>query len=493
MRKHLSNNRVHRLLKTGALLQLGLISHKETSRRFELLLDGLLVLTASEYGFIDEKRRCGKHIPDLKAYVITNIEWDTATLGHYETFNDYGLEFYNLNTFFSQVYSAHKPLTSTTPDTRSAHASLPLDDISLKALHNLPGKFRGIFVAMTGMSGSVVGYDQTLITDIESPIYAVSHIIVAQRVCKARTSAGKQTGIAELLNLSDVETVHNSVITSNKRPRPDIFNWVLNRNIVNLTKNEAISNHAHQATETARRDQSYLSIEHHPQTLCEARHSVNSIVLDLARIEPSLQGIGKDTLSISAFYAGVTQLPPVRYEESSLKGSRKALFDQRLDACLSKPVDRPQLNSAARHLPNEANHTILASREFLKQVEISRPNADPEDPLVSAEVLSDLANDTSADLVPKIVRLFISELHTRAQRMSDAIETCDIKVIASEAHALKSSAASYGAQVVARHARGVDQACKDGDLVLAIEQARKLIAIVEPTEAAFLLQPIVRR
>jgi HPt (histidine-containing phosphotransfer) domain-containing protein len=77
--------------------------------------------------------------------------------------------------------------------------------------------------------------------------------------------------------------------------------------------------------------------------------------------------------------------------------------------------------------------------------------------------------------------------------MSDAIETCDIKVIASEAHALKSSAASYGAQVVARHARGIDQACKDGDLVLAIEQARKLIAIVEPTEAAFLLQPIVRR
>jgi GAF domain-containing protein len=46
---------------------------------FKGLLDDLLALTDSEYGFIGEVLRTAAGAPYLKTYAITNIAWDTAT------------------------------------------------------------------------------------------------------------------------------------------------------------------------------------------------------------------------------------------------------------------------------------------------------------------------------------------------------------------------------------------------------------------------------
>jgi hypothetical protein len=75
----------------------------ETSPResFGDLLDVLLSITESEYGFIGEVFSKDDGAPYLKTHSITNIAWSEETRALYDTcVADQGMEFHNLNTLF---------------------------------------------------------------------------------------------------------------------------------------------------------------------------------------------------------------------------------------------------------------------------------------------------------------------------------------------------------------------------------------------------------
>ena len=86
------------------------ILNGETRFLFNKLLQRLLDLTTSEYGFIGEIMRTEEDQPYLQTHAITNIAWNEATRSFYEANIESGLQFYNMETLFGRVITGGKPV-----------------------------------------------------------------------------------------------------------------------------------------------------------------------------------------------------------------------------------------------------------------------------------------------------------------------------------------------------------------------------------------------
>ena len=85
------------------------------------LLNILLSITESEYGFIGEVFKKDDGAPYLKTHSITNIAWNEETSALYDKYTaDQGMEFHNLKTLFGQVLVTGKPVIANEPAERPA-------------------------------------------------------------------------------------------------------------------------------------------------------------------------------------------------------------------------------------------------------------------------------------------------------------------------------------------------------------------------------------
>ena len=175
-------------------------------------------------------------------------------------------------------------------------------------------------------------------------------------------------------------------------------------------------------------------------------------------------------------------MPVVALTANVLADSRERFLAAGMNDYVTKPVDRPTLAA-----------TVLKWAET-GTADLGEPGSDVgEGPLVDDDALQALGEDTSFELIPRMVGVFVEELQSRASHIAEGVETHDSRRLASEAHALKSSAATYGAVAIAEHARRLDQACKDGNQLEAEAQARAILARVGPTVGALREHPLVRQ
>lgn len=108
---------------------------------FGTLLDGLLELMSSEYGFIGEiKYEQGNDgggggdgtaaattatTMYLQTHAITNIAWNEETRQFYEENASQGLKFYNLNSLFGTVMTSREPVISNEPKKDDRACGIP--------------------------------------------------------------------------------------------------------------------------------------------------------------------------------------------------------------------------------------------------------------------------------------------------------------------------------------------------------------------------------
>ena len=87
------------------------------------------------------------------------------------------------------------------------------------------------------------------------------------------------------------------------------------------------------------------------------------------------------------------------------------------------------------------------------------------DPATSIDprILAALEADTSRDLVPELIQVFIKSADNRIDQISHHLAAADLAGIAAEAHALKSSSATFGASVVRRICAELEAVGKSGD------------------------------
>jgi hypothetical protein len=129
LKKTASDGDKLRLLDGISQVQRQYLQMEEPRRVFGTLLDNLLSLMDSEYGFIGEVKyqvdENGVGTPYLQTHAITNIAWNAVTQQFYEDNVDSGLKFTNLNSLFGRVIVTAEPMIANDPASHPLACGIP--------------------------------------------------------------------------------------------------------------------------------------------------------------------------------------------------------------------------------------------------------------------------------------------------------------------------------------------------------------------------------
>ncbi|MEB3266932.1 MAG: PAS domain S-box protein, partial [Leptolyngbya sp.] len=175
----ISLQRNNTLLRAISAAQTQFITNADPGLLFDNLLETLLALTDSEYGFIgeilytadgqayvDESYMKMRGRPYLKTKAITNIAWNEETRRFYDEQAPHGMEFHNLKTLFGQVMVTGEPVIANHPSTDPRRGGVPDGHPPLNAFLGVPF-FRGDqLVGMVGLANRPEGYDESIIDEL---------------------------------------------------------------------------------------------------------------------------------------------------------------------------------------------------------------------------------------------------------------------------------------------------------------------------------------
>ena len=138
------------------------VENGDIHQTMEGMLDTLLDLTESDYGFAGEVLY-EDGAPYLKTHAITNIAWDKKTQALYEENLENGFEFKNPNTLFGKVMSARKNVISLNPETDPDAGGLPEGHPAMQSFLGVPIFYGDELVGMYGIANGKKDYDKDII------------------------------------------------------------------------------------------------------------------------------------------------------------------------------------------------------------------------------------------------------------------------------------------------------------------------------------------
>ncbi len=204
------------LLKAITRAQSEFITELDVRALFDGLLENLLAITESEYGFIGEVFFDPEGSPYLKTHAITNIAWNDETRRFYEENAPSGLEFRNLDTLFGAVLTTHEPVIANHPDSDPRAGGRPPGHPPLKAFLGLPFFQGQTFIGMVGVANRPGGYDRGLADFLKPFLTTCSNIIQAYRLELKRQQTEKSLRYSEAKNRAILDTVISGILAIDK-------------------------------------------------------------------------------------------------------------------------------------------------------------------------------------------------------------------------------------------------------------------------------------
>lgn len=144
---------------------------------FDALLDEVLTLTGSEYGFIGEVLHQDDGTPYLKTRSITNIAWNDETRALYQQQAEKGFEFYNLNSLFGAALVTEETVISNNPAEDNRRAGLPKGHPPMHAFMGIALKIQGKLVGLVGIANAPAGYSKKVENDLSPISYSIAQLI----------------------------------------------------------------------------------------------------------------------------------------------------------------------------------------------------------------------------------------------------------------------------------------------------------------------------
>ena len=153
---------------------------------FKKMLEHMLSVTGSEYGFIGEVlHRNGS--PMLKSYAITDISWNEETAALYRKYEEKGMEFTNLNTLFGYTLRTGESVISNDPANDTKRGGLPHGHPALNHYLGIPIKDKDhVMIGMMGLANKKGGYSENDIKFLEPMISMTSALISAVKANEAK-------------------------------------------------------------------------------------------------------------------------------------------------------------------------------------------------------------------------------------------------------------------------------------------------------------------
>jgi len=167
------------------------ISNTPPAEVFDHLLEVLLELTNSEYGFIGEVLYQNE-TPYLKTHAITNIAWNEETRQFYNDNAPNGLEFSNLKSLFGNVMVTGAPVFANSPQSDPRRGGLPQGHPALNAFLGLPFFKGDKMIGMVGIANRPNGYDEAFYNFLEPFLATCSTITESLRIDALRKLAEEE-------------------------------------------------------------------------------------------------------------------------------------------------------------------------------------------------------------------------------------------------------------------------------------------------------------
>lgn len=186
-----SLKRHHQLLASIYTSQLRYFAGDDRRQIFTTLLNEVLSLADSEYGFIGQALFKADGSPYLKTYSITDISWDEETKALYQRTRNDGMEFHNLDTLFGYSLKTGELVISNDPSSDPRAKGLPMGHPAMNTFMGVPLMKGEQLVGMIGLANRQGGYDQELVSFLQ-PMFTTCANLIAAIDSDARIVAAQQ-------------------------------------------------------------------------------------------------------------------------------------------------------------------------------------------------------------------------------------------------------------------------------------------------------------
>lgn len=148
---------------------------------FHGLLDTLLELTGSEYGFIGEVFYDENQVPFIKSYATTNIAWSEETQKLYEDTKKKGMIFARSDSLYGAVLKTGQLIIANNPISDSRSCGIPQGHPPLNSFMGIPFYSGKDLLGVVGIANRENGYQQNLAKSLAPFLETCGNLIQAYR------------------------------------------------------------------------------------------------------------------------------------------------------------------------------------------------------------------------------------------------------------------------------------------------------------------------
>ena len=214
----------NQILQSISSIETQFLSDAEPRIIFDGMLDALLELTESEYGFIgeiiiapdgnpimEESYMKFRGRPFLKTHAITNIAWNEETRAFYAENAPKGMEFHNLQTLFGATIVTGEPVIANSPSDDPRRGGLPDGHPPLHAFLGVPFYKNDKMTGMAGIANREGGYDVATLEYLRPLLDTCSRIIDPHQVLPSSEKPTHKRAFVVSNAVTPLESLRNKV------------------------------------------------------------------------------------------------------------------------------------------------------------------------------------------------------------------------------------------------------------------------------------------
>jgi len=203
------------LLDSISSAQTTFIDHAGLTATFSHVLEGLLKLTESEYGFISEIMHGQDAQRSLKTHVVANRARNEVTQLFFNEYKE--VEFFNLESLYGNVITSGQIVIANNPANDPRYAGIPGDHSALDCFLGIPIISRNELVGMIGLANRRDGFHEDITAPLSPIVTTCANLITAHRMNLQARHAEEQIRFSETKHRAVLDNMSDALININEK------------------------------------------------------------------------------------------------------------------------------------------------------------------------------------------------------------------------------------------------------------------------------------